>query len=1032
MIAALPPEALQTALVKRLGLVLSKRSGLALALWGEAGVGKTWLAGRVLEQVPCRHTWLVASASGAQTVLALPKVANLPIWAEQSLEQLRQGSLGAAKAADALGALLSALAPFVLVVEDLHQARPEQQKFWLELAQEILRIRGVGVLFTSRTPPPEPLESFPVGALSREGSTVLLRNLAGNNLPESASGWIYQQAQGNPLFTHEYFRHLSRLGYLWSDGQKWRWREPESKQMPSSIEALVGQIIHSGLNPTAEAALAARAMVPDTLEPGYWAAVTQLDNGQLASAIAELEGQGLLLEGEFVHPLFAEVIRRDIPLWQRQELARRFLDLYQADEPIRAAFFIEEAQILPEEARGLLIRASQDASHERLRAEFLAQAAQHSMGAERQALSAQAAQILRHFDLPSALAAVQQSLGATPNPLVVFLYAELLSELGQGAEAERVLLGIADPEDPRWLEAVLVARMAQGHFSGVVDWWESHPGLGHNPTAKAAFTLGRALVRLGRFEQAKALLEPGFTAHPALDAAWLKSLYASILLDEGDFAAAVGLLDEVIQAFEAIKFADPDFQTAQNRRATARYTRSAANYRWGRYREAISDIEAYLRLLSEQGDGRRFAEGQANLGLYLLEFGEYERAEEVLGESRTVLERTANYRGLSIVGQGLIRLYIEWAPPHGGALALKHAQMAEFYARKSGSPPTLAETLAFVAWAEALYGQSARALGYAEELASLALALNEARLGVFAEWVRGLALEKAGELEQAQGALSEAVAQMRALGHSPFAHRMALELDRIQGNRKAAHTRVAHFEKVGNQNWVNIAHRYFPPTASLVELPESGVRLEVLGTFEIAIDGQPIKYEARKGKELLALLLETRIAGRAEMAGLDLYDILYPEMDEEKAASALKQLVYRLRGVLGSHAITRTSSGYALGAVFSDAEAFLKQGGAALWRGPYLYGLGGGWDATVGESLYHALRVSIEGLIATEPEEALRLARILLEADAFDREALVLALRALEQSQNLGALSRLYEQYRLRFTEVGERLPPDWKSLLKG
>lgn len=175
------------------------------------------------------------------------------------------------------------------------------------------------------------------------------------------------------------------------------------------------------------------------------------------------------------------------------------------------------------------------------------------------------------------------------------------------------------------------------------------------------------------------------------------------------------------------------------------------------------------------------------------------------------------------------------------------------------------------------------------------------------------------------------------------------------------------------------------------------------------------------------MLLKARIAGRSEAEQLELYDTLYPEMNEEKAASALKQLVYRLRTALGHLAITRTSLGYALGAVESDAEAFLQTGHPQLWRGPYLQGIGVDWDASVGESLYHGLR---QQATLARPDEALRLARILLEADPYDHEALALALRALQQDNNLGAAERFYQQQRQRFSEVGERLPERWDDFL--
>jgi hypothetical protein len=42
--------------------VLSKHSSVALSLWGEAGLGKSWTAQQLLARIPCRHSILHATA----------------------------------------------------------------------------------------------------------------------------------------------------------------------------------------------------------------------------------------------------------------------------------------------------------------------------------------------------------------------------------------------------------------------------------------------------------------------------------------------------------------------------------------------------------------------------------------------------------------------------------------------------------------------------------------------------------------------------------------------------------------------------------------------------------------------------------------------------------------------------------------------------------------------------------------------------------------------------------------------------------
>ncbi|WP_027892020.1 AfsR/SARP family transcriptional regulator, partial [Calidithermus chliarophilus] len=204
------------------------------------------------------------------------------------------------------------------------------------------------------------------------------------------------------------------------------------------------------------------------------------------------------------------------------------------------------------------------------------------------------------------------------------------------------------------------------------------------------------------------------------------------------------------------------------------------------------------------------------------------------------------------------------------------------------------------------------------------------------------------------------------------------------------------------------------------------LRLELLGPVQFA--GEPVR--GRKRQELLALLLEARVAGRGEVGKLELLDALYPGEDEEKAASSLKELVRTVRTSLGPSAVTTTPGGYALGdAVGSDLEEFLRTGDTRLWRGAYLEGLSSS-NETVRESVHLALRARAGALLEADPKEAARLGRLLLEADPYDLEALRLTLEALRRAGNHRSLSRLYEEARARMLEVGERLPGDWQDFL--
>ncbi|MER3443370.1 MAG: hypothetical protein C4333_04295, partial [Meiothermus sp.] len=526
----------------------------------------------------------------------------------------------------------------------------------------MLRARGVGLLFTSRTPPPEPLEPFPLGALSPEDSTALLQEQAGGELPAEASAWIFQRARGNPLFGLEYFRHLSRLGYLWSDGRRWRWREPEGKTMPTSVEALIVQLTRGqSLAPVAEAAPMARALLPSSSSPQLWAQAAGLELRELTQAEEELERQGLLAEGEFVHPLFAEVVRREMPPQERQAIARRAIEALSIPDPEGAAAFVEAAGLDAAQALTLLERAAHSAQHRgqgRQGAEFLAQATRYARGEARAALAFRAAWQLQGFDPNRAAALSEVALQTDPHHLEArFLLAELLSRLGRGEEAERLLHDLPPEQRPaqRWLEALLYARISRYDFAGALEVWQQHPALGAAASTATQVSVGRAMIQLGRFAEAQAFLQEAMGPRGPADRAWLQLTRSLIPLNQGDFAAAVRELD---QALELLEQAEPGPDSAARRAEALRY-RAVACYRWGRWEQAFSNQRAYVRYVSEQGDGRRYAEGQANLGLYLTELGRYEQAEETLLEGRDVLERSHDLPWLAVVGQGLVRLYLE-------------------------------------------------------------------------------------------------------------------------------------------------------------------------------------------------------------------------------------------------------------------------------------------------------------------------------------------------------------------------------------
>ena len=1029
-------------LKKRFNKVLSKRGSLLVGLWGEAGIGKSWLVEQLLQDISCQKVSLLANTSVIEFIGKLPQPSNLPTWVKKSLKNLSSSeSVEPTVVNDTVTALLVALAPIVVHIDDWHKASPEQIDVWMKLAEVIKSSRGIGFIISSRTEVKGKLETYRLEPLSTKDVLAMLESEAKATLPTGALSWIYERSQGNPLFTLEYFRYLARLGHLWSDGQRWRWRPPTNEFMPISIEALIAQLFRSAItSPEIETALSAKALLPKGTSDSLWGKIAGLKPKALREAKAELENQGILVAGEFSHPLMYEVAQRELPQAKRSQLARQAIELLQEDKPKEAAFFVDQAALPLNEAKELLKQAAEaaKASENELEvAHFLASAANYASGTEQVNLALEAAKLLQNINVSKAAKTNELALKADPqNVEAILLQASLLSSLGQGDEAEALLqrLSQAKSVNLEWLEALIAVQVNRYNYAEAWELWLNHTEIHQAASIPTRVHIGQSLTQLGMFTEAKGFLKAALnipTISP-LDKAWLISNYAIIPLTEGDFKAALSSLNEAIAIYDEVLDGTLDIPV-QQKRSVALSNRSLVLYRLGRFQEAIVDLEKYLQIVSEQGNGRKYAEGQVNLGTYLIEVGKFERAEEVLMESCEVLERSNNIRWLVIAQQTLVQLYLDWAPPYGSALALRHAQATEGYVRRAQSPPQLAEALYFISRAEAEHGQAQRALELVEEMKTLATNLGQPRLEVAGTWVRGLAFEKLGQREEALETLAEAVGQMRRLGYEPFSHRLALEIDRIKGDSNAAKDRIQHFKGVDGLNWLNITYRYFPELASIPEptkVISSAVYLRVLGPLVIEVNGSPLNYSANKGKALLALLLEARIAGRSEVSQLDLLDNIYSDMDEKRATSALKQLVYRLRSSLGSQTIGRTNNGYAIGEIGSDAEDFLSSGDPSLWRSPYLQGLDESWDSSTREALYHALRLQIAEQLQNDPQESIRLAQILLEANPYEQEVLAFCLDALQNMNNKSLLESFYKQSCEQFVEVGEQLPAAWEDFL--
>jgi tetratricopeptide (TPR) repeat protein len=471
-------------LARRLSGLAARRAGLAVVLWGEPGIGKTYTALALLRGAPCRSFTVHATQVFDGMINAIPRPKKISVWLERSLERLNRGEqLETGTLIQSLAALMAANAPLILHVEDLHEAEAERLEFWKQLALAVVRIRGVGLIMTSRTQFPECFETMRFAPLIRESSDALLEIEAGARLPGEALKWIFDHALGNPLFTLEFFRFLARRGFVWNDAHRWRWRVPEREVMPVTLEALIeGQLRAATRTAALEEALKAKAVLGLGVSDEVWSEVTQLTPEAFQAARSELEQQGLILAGEFVHPLYREVLLHNLPSAQHQTFARRAIKAFEAD-PQTAAQFLAAAGLEISEVLVWLERAARaacEAENQLQAARFQARAVQYAMGEERMRLALEAADELYEYDLAETIRLLEIALDVQPQDFVVLgMLASYLAQAGRRSEALRLLEQrlSEDRVNLRGFMLELKVRHYLQDSSQVIDLWNARPEL---------------------------------------------------------------------------------------------------------------------------------------------------------------------------------------------------------------------------------------------------------------------------------------------------------------------------------------------------------------------------------------------------------------------------------------------------------------------------------------------------------------------------------------------------------------------------
>lgn len=998
------------ALARRLRALTARRRGVTAGLWGEAGIGKTHAALGLLRATPCRNLSVDAAAPLGEVARALPRPARLPPWVRDALSQPGVAEVRA------MSAWLGRLAPFVLHVEDLHAASPGARGTWSAVARQVGALRGVGLLVTSRTPPGAPFEAVQVPPLSAEATADLLRGAAGAALPADAVLWVTARAGGNPLFTLEYFRLLTRQGCVWNDGRRWHWREPAGQALPVTVEALLAETLgRVCTDPARRAVVVALALLGPRPPAALWGAAAGVGTGALRRAVDALVQQGVLDDGDFAHPLYREVALRGADPGHLAAVARRGLLVTPLDSR-RVLALIGAADLPAAEAVAHLVQAAgaaQRAGDRSGAGACLEAAADRASGPAQGQLAFEAAQALRPLNLERATRLARRAVTGQPAAERVALLAELYAAQGQRAELDALLRGGRDGEAPQARAAeTLGLRVLLGDYAQARRVLDDAPALRRDPPPERAPDVARTLLEAGDVAGAQALAAR-YAARPAskeVAAGWLK-LTALTRYYAGDHAGAHAAFSALLGSLGE--------DGAPRERAAALFNRSLTLEHLQRYPEAAADLALAAHLCRAVGDHKRHAHLQVMAARLLLPARRYAEAEDALLPAHGVLEALGPSGFLVDCAAALSDLYRRWRPAYGADLARRYAQQALATARTLGSPARLATSLYHASMAESTFGAPALGLALAGEMLTCAQEARQQEALHFAAVAQARALEGLSRPLEAAAALDRAT----ALAPGPVEwHGRRLDLARLTGDAAGAATHAA---------WLEARGLLDPDGARPAGAVEgSGAALHVLGEMTCGTPAGPVRVRGRQRQALLATLLQERLRGRAEVSGLDLIGALYPQAPDALALGALKELVHQTRAALGAAVIQTTASGYALGAVGSDAEAFLQTGELGLWRGPFLSGVTVDVDEQVRDTLHRAAQARAEAALSTDPAGAARLGRLLAEAEPYEPALLSLTLRALQAAGNHRTLARVYQAARARWAEVGDALPADWRAFV--
>jgi DNA-binding NarL/FixJ family response regulator len=296
-----------------------------IVITGDLGVGRTRLAREALAAAR-EAGWRTLSATGSRAAAAVPlgAMAHLVPRADAAPDPFTLLQRAMSAIVDA-----GAGHPLVLVIDDAHLLDDLSQTLVQQLAASgavslVITIRagsapGLAALFRDGA-----AERLDLQPLEREQADRLVETALGGDVDTRTCERLWRLTRGNPLFLRELVEGGQSSGHLRRRDGFWRW---DGEMRPSSrlMEIVNAQI--AGMDVAERAALEVLAVGEQlSLETLVGMSTTAAVAGLERIGLAAVEGTGRRAQVRVTDPLYAEVVRAQMPEAAAIRIRQRLID----------------------------------------------------------------------------------------------------------------------------------------------------------------------------------------------------------------------------------------------------------------------------------------------------------------------------------------------------------------------------------------------------------------------------------------------------------------------------------------------------------------------------------------------------------------------------------------------------------------------------------------------------------------------------------------------------------------------------------